>query len=124
MTETKINDSETAPNAKTKTWADLIRFFSRQNAGRPTRLGVFTHEGNIVNDYWLESGLRLNAMVLSREIAGVSIQITVGDLKHEAQKVIGFSIKLSYDGDEDGIDIYCSDGCTTVLRFEVGDEGH
>ena len=44
-------------------WTKYLRFFAEQNAGRPTRLGVFEHDGNILNDYWLEDGLPLSVFI-------------------------------------------------------------
>ena len=99
-------------------WAKFLNFFNEQNAGRPTRLGVFECSNDVVNDYWLESGLPLVGIDIDTKKEMPSIQINVGSLTHEAKDVVKLQFLFSLEGDEDGADISCADGNTTILRFE------
>jgi hypothetical protein len=100
-------------------WAKYLKFFTEQNRGRPTRLGVFERDGDIVIDYWLESGLAFIGADLDPSSESVSIQILIGEMEHVVSESQQLKFVLSRSGDEDGIDITDSHGRTTVLRFEV-----
>ena len=99
-------------------WAKYLQFFSDQNTGRLTRLGVFERNGDVVTDYWLENGLPLKRIDMDTADEYPSVQITVGNYTHEVKEGVKLIFHFSYTGDEDGIDISGSDGRTTVLRFE------
>lgn len=111
------------PAKKEHEWAKFLMFFSEQNSGRPTRLGVFERSGDVVNDYWLENGLPLVGVDIDPKKELPSIQITVGDLTHEVSDAVRLQFHFSLAGDEDGIDISCATGQTTILRFENKSEG-
>ncbi len=99
-------------------WAKYIRFFGEQNAGRPTRLGVFERNGDVVTDYWLENGLPLTSIDIDTKKELPWVQITVGTFTHEARNAVKLEFQFSLSGDEDGINITDADGRSTVLRFE------
>ena len=99
-------------------WTKFLKFFSAQNAGRPTRLGVFERSNNVVNDYWLENGLPLVGIDIDTNAELPSVQITVGNFTHMADNAENLLFHFSLSGNEDGIDISCAHGQTTVLRFE------
>lgn len=104
--------------AKQHEWTKYLRFFSEQNAGRLTRLGVFERNGDVVTDYWLESGLPLKGIDMDTRGDRQSVQITVGNYTHEVKEAVKLVFQFSYAGDEDGIDVSDDNGRTTVLRFE------
>lgn len=99
-------------------WAKFLEFFSEQNAGRPTRIGVFETVGDTVNDYWLEDGLPLVGIDMDTSSKQPSIQIIVGSMTHEVKHVLKVVFRLGINGDEDGIDVVNTEGQTTILRFE------
>lgn len=99
-------------------WARFLEFFSEQNAGRTTRLGLFELSDNIVTDYWLEDGLPLAGIDIDTKKELPSVQITVGSFTHEIKDAVNLLFRFSLKGDEDGIDVTTADGQTTVLRFE------
>ncbi|MBK8464765.1 MAG: DUF5335 family protein [Chloracidobacterium sp.] len=100
-------------------WTKFLKVFSEQNAGRPTRLGVFERSNDVVNDYWLENGLPLVGIDIDTKKEIPSIQITVGRFTHEVKDAVKLQFYFSLEGDEDGADISCADGNTTILRFET-----
>ena len=99
-------------------WTKFLKFFSEQNAGRPTRLGVFERSGDVVNDYWLENGLPLTGIDIDTKKELPSVQITVGNFTHKVDSAVKLLFHFSLSGNEDGIDISCANGQTTVMRFE------
>ena len=99
-------------------WQKLIDVLNQHFKGRETRLGVFEREDEVVNDYWIESGLEFSAVSLDLDGALPSLQIEIGNYLHKVANIIRVAIKLSSSGDEDGLDILDGDGRTTVLRFE------
>lgn len=99
-------------------WKKFLQFFSEQNAGRPTRLGVFERSSDVVNDYWLENGLPLVGIDIDTKKELPSVEITVGSFTHEVKDAVKLLFHFSLAGDEDGADISCANGQTTVLRFE------
>lgn len=102
-----------------KEWPKYLRFFSEQNAGRPTRLGVFERNGDTVNDYWLENGLLLAGIDVDTKRRRPSVQIMVGELNHVVNDAVKLVFHFSLSGDEDGLGISTAEGQTTVLRFET-----
>lgn len=100
-------------------WAKYLKFFTDQNIGRPTRLGVFERTGDSVIDYWIESGLPFKGVDLDASGDSRSLQILIGNMGHVVNEPQQFKLVLTLAGDEDGIDITDADGRITVLRFEV-----
>lgn len=107
-----------APEAKTE-WSKFLKFFTEQNIGRPTRLGVFERNGDNVADYWLQSGGALLGVDLDASKERFSIQIIVGEMEHVVVEPQQLRIILSRSGEEDGLDITEANGSTTILRFEL-----
>jgi len=101
-------------------WANFLRFFSEQNAGRSTRLCVFEPSRGVAADYWLECGLPLVGIDLDARDEAPSVQIMVGSLTHEIKNAVKLSCQFTTAGNEDGLDILDSNGRMTVLRFEAG----
>lgn len=114
----KIEVLKMKATTKQHEWAKYLRFFSEQNTGRLTRLGVFERNGDVVTDYWLESGLPLEGIDIDTRGERRSVQITVGNYTHEVKEAVKLVFHFSYNGDEDGIDVSDDNGRTTVLRFE------
>lgn len=100
-------------------WSKYLRFFTEQNSGRLTRLGVFERDGDNVTDYWLESGLAFLGIDIDHSSSKVTIQILLGNLEHSVVEPRHIKFVLGRSGDEDGIDITDAEGRTTVLRFEI-----
>lgn len=107
-------------NAATKqyNWASFLKFYSDQNEGRLTRLGVFEHQSDIFNDYWLEAGLPFIGIDIDSHVETPTIEIMLGGFSHTVKDVRELKAHFSFEGDEDGLDINGSDGNTTILRFE------
>ena len=106
--------------AKQLTWTSILRFYSEQNSGRITRLGVFEPADGAVTDYWLESGLPLKGIEFDPAGEGHTIiQIMVGDFTHTVSDPRKLLFHFTSGGDEDGVDVIAADGETTVLRFET-----
>ncbi len=105
-------------------WTKFLRFFSEQNAGRLTRLGVFERNDGVVNDYWLESGLPLSSIDVEARGERPSVQITVGNFTHDVHDAVRLVFQFNNAGDEDGVDVVGADGRTTLLRFESRTEVH
>ena len=95
-----------------------MKFYSEHNTGRRTRLGVFEHFGDVVNDYWIEDGLPLERITVDLHGELPTIEIALVSYTHLTHGVRSFEIHFSLDGDEDGVEIMGNDGKTTVLRFE------
>ncbi len=100
-------------------WASFLRFFSTENSGRKTRLGVFESSGEIMEDYWLECGLPLSDVEIDSRSERPTIRISVGELKHEVRDAVKLAFQFSLSGEEDGIDITDVHGRQTILRFEA-----
>jgi|CXWL01.1.fsa_nt_gi hypothetical protein len=99
-------------------WTNFLKFFSEQNVGKPTRLGVFETNTSVVNDLWLECGLPLVGVDIDADGVTPAVQIMVGSLLHEIKNAVKLSCHLSASGDEDGLDVLDNYGRMTVLRFE------
>lgn len=100
-------------------WSKYLKFFTEQNIGRPTRLGVFERNGDSIADYWLECGGELLGVDMDKSADRVSIQVLIGELHHVVDEPQQVKFILSRSGEEDGFDITDADGRTTVLRFET-----
>lgn len=109
--------------ANEHSWTSILRFYSEQNEGRITRLGLFEPTGDSVTDYWLESGLPLRGIDIDPDAGHAIIQIMVGDLTHEVSEPRKLVFQFTSGGDEDGVDVTDADGRTTVLRFETAHLG-
>ena len=108
-----MNESKTRPN-----WKMFLKFYSHQNTGRKTRLGVFENVGDVVNDYWIEDGMPLEGFDIDVNGALPTVEIILGSYSHFVTNVRGLRVHYSFEGNEDGVDITGADGKTTVLRFE------
>lgn len=98
---------------KKYTWTNFLQYYSEQNIGRPTRVGVFDNG----NDYWLEDGLLLTGIDFDSH--DNTIEILLGDvMTHTVKNVKTVKISFSLDEINDGLDITDSEGKTTILRFE------
>jgi len=100
-------------------WSRFLTFFNEQNTGRPTRLGIFSSQDGVVNDYWIEDGLPLGGVDLDSNNDVRTLQIKVGSLIHEVAMPLKLQFYMSFSGEEDGIDVLGGDGRTTILRFET-----
>lgn len=100
-------------------WSKYLKFFSEQNAARPTRLGVFERSGDSIADYWLESGGRFLGVDIDSSTSPLSIQILIDDMEHIVTEPQQVKFILSRSGEEDGFNITDAEGRTTVLRFET-----
>lgn len=95
-------------------WTHFLKFYSEQNKGRATRIGVFENE----NDYWLENGLPLVGIDVDTHGEMPTIEIMLGNFTHTIRKVKDIKLLLSFNGDEDGLDVTDAESKTTILRFE------
>jgi hypothetical protein len=100
-------------------WSKYLKFFSEQNIGRRTRLGVFERDGDVVSDYWLESGEAFAGVDIDTSGSRRAIQILVGEMEHAVVDPQVCKFILTCSGEEDGLDITDLEGRTTVLRFEI-----
>lgn len=92
----------------------MLSFFAKENLGRTTRLGIF--DG--ADDFWIESGQPLTAIVVDDRCELPSVELVLGDYTHTICDAMDMKIMLSHAGDEDGLNITDSKGATTILRFE------
>ena len=110
-----------------KGWAKILKYFSDQNSGRLTRLGVF--EGKCserASDEWIERGLPLAGIDAdTHDGERAAIEIMLGDAArggrhytHNIQNARHLKLHFSPDGRGDAVKIEDAEGKTTVLRFE------
>jgi hypothetical protein len=92
--------------------------YSEANSGRRTRLGVISHDGPILNDYWLSNGLPLIDISFD-DGHRPALMIRVGELCHSVSEPTKIALIFTRDHSEDGIDVNDKDGTTTMLRFET-----
>lgn len=98
---------------KQHTWRNFLKFYSQENSGRPTRIGVF-EKGE---DYWLEDGMALTGIDFDPHRN--SIGILLGDkLSHTITDVKKVQASFTLDEINDGLDITDVEGRITILRFE------
>lgn len=100
-------------------WHAFLGDFSRRNAGRPTRLGVFSPSCGNIADYWLEDGLPLVGADASIRPDMCDIELMFGGFTHSIGNVSRLD-NIENGPSEEGLDITDRDGTTTVLRFEEG----
>ncbi len=106
-------------------WSDFLKLFGEQKHLRPTRLGVFVREGDVLHDYWIEDGLPLAGIVLEMNGADApQIEIMLGDKKdtahytHSIKNVRQIKFELTLNAENDGVEITDAEGKITVLRIE------
>ena len=99
-------------------WLKFLKFFSEQNAGRPTRLGVFERCGDFVNDYWLENGLGLRGVTFEERNDHVSAQILLDGFTHVVENAERIELVYGSNGIDDGLNVIDSEGRTSILRFD------
>ena len=99
--------------AKQHIWENFLAFYGEQNAGRPTRGGVFERE----TDYWLENGLPLIGLDIDPRGTLPTVEIMMENFTHTIKNARKLSMHFSLDGEDDGLDIIDSAGATTILRF-------
>ncbi|MGB2752873.1 MAG: DUF5335 family protein [Pyrinomonadaceae bacterium] len=99
-------------------WVTFLKFYSEQNTGRPTRIGIFEKGHGAVTDYWIESGLPFVGVDLDDSHGVFSLRIMAGSYSHDIRNVTRVSFCLSRDGDEDGLDVFDAQEHVTLLRFE------
>ena len=108
-------------SAKTQhSWEVFLRFYSEQNKGRKTRLGVFEREGDVTNDYWIEDGLMMLGIDVDVKGASPDIEVLLDGYSHSIAAARKLKVYYSVEGDEEGLDIIGDDSKITVLRFEHG----
>jgi len=99
-------------------WTSFLKFYTEQNKGRATRLGVFENQSDRFSDYWLENGLPLVGIDVDTHGEMPVIEIMLGNFTHTIREAKNIKILLSFDGDEDGLDLTDAESRTTILRFE------
>ena len=100
--------------ARQHNWSEFLKFFTQQNAGRETRLGVFEGE----DDYWLQSDLPLTGVDLDPSERDPTLQIMLGNFTHTIRGAQKLVFHLTADGISDGLDVTDTSGRTAILRFE------
>lgn len=109
-------------------WAKLLKFFSDQNRGRLTRLGVF-ERGGAARSEWIEFGLPLAGIDADTHDGNrAAVEIMLGDAvttakdarhyTHSIRNVNHVRLHFSPDGAGDAVKIEDAEGKTTVLKFE------
>lgn len=110
-----------------KGWARILKFFSDQNQGRLTRLGVFENGSDATTDEWIEIGLPLLGIDAdTRDGSAAEVEIMLGDAArkdgrhytHNVRNAQYVRLHFSPDGSRDAVKIEDAEGRTTVLRFE------
>ncbi|MEK7856634.1 MAG: hypothetical protein AAB288_11130 [Acidobacteriota bacterium] len=96
----------------------FLGFYSEQNSGRPTRIGVFETIDGTTNDYWLENGLPFKGIDTDFSHGITVVEIILEGMTHVIRNVRKLSPIYSLDGGEEGMDIIATDGTTTILRYE------
>lgn len=106
-------------SAKTKhCWEAFLKFYSEQNKGRKTRLGVF-EEGDVVTDYWIEDGLELAGVDIDPNGELPTVEIQLGGYSHSIADARSLNVHYTLTAEADGLDISDTHGKTTILRFEL-----
>ena len=108
-------------------WADFLKLFGTQNHLRPTRLGVFVREGEVLHDYWIEDGLPLSGIALEMNgdnaptieiMLGGKSETADGHYTHSIQNVRQIKFELTLNSENDGLEITDAEGKITILRLE------
>jgi hypothetical protein len=103
---------------KQRNWTQVLSAFNAENAGRPTRLGVFESAGDAVNDYWLENGLPLQGVTFEERNGRLSAEILLDGFTHVVENADRVELIFGSSGLDDGINVVDAAGRTSVLRFE------
>jgi Family of unknown function (DUF5335) len=99
--------------AKKTDLTNFLKYYSEQNYGRPTRIGVFDNG----NDYWLEDGMPLSG--IDFDPRRKSLEILLGnELTHTINDATNVKINFNLVVENDGLDVTDAEGKVTVLRFE------
>jgi hypothetical protein len=99
-------------------WNSRVSAFNLENAGRPTRLGVFERSDGSVNDYWLENGLALRGVTFDERNDRVSAEILLDGFTHVVENAQRIELVYGSNGIDDGLNVIDSEGRTSVLRFD------
>lgn len=102
---------------KTTDLTNMLSLFTAANQGRPTRIGILKPGHKGTDDLWLESGLPLTE-VEYEDSTVPSIHISAEGLRHQSVEPVSVSWVFTRDEMGDGLDVSCSDGTVTILRFE------
>jgi Family of unknown function (DUF5335) len=106
-------------SAKTQhCWESFLKFYSEQNKGRKTRLGVFEREADVVTDYWIEDGLELVGVDIDPDGELPTVEVLLEGYSHSIVGVRSLNVHYSHTAEDDGLDIADANGKTTILRFE------
>jgi len=106
-------------SAKTQhCWESFLKFYSEQNKGRKTRLGVFEREGDVVTDYWIEDGFQQVGLVMVLDGELPSAEFLLEGYSHSITGVRSLNGDYGHKAEDDGLDIADAHGKTTILRFE------
>jgi hypothetical protein len=97
----------------------FLETYMEQNAGRPTRIGVFEPDSHGVTDYWLENGLPLDLVEFDQSDKHSTLRIAAGEYTHEFVDPLRISFHFTPGGDEDGLDVAEPGGRTFVIRFDA-----
>lgn len=97
---------------------NFLKFYSDQNAKRPTRIGVFENTSDAMTDYWVEDGLSLNGIDVDFQGDLPVIEIMLEGYTHVVRGVRSLRPVYSIDGSGDGMDLVGERGSVTLLRFE------
>lgn len=97
-------------------WDAFLKYYSGENKGRKTRLGVFDRNGDVVEDYWIEDGLAL--LGIDADPNGKAVEILLDGYSHIVADARSLAAHYFQNGHEDGLDISDGKGTTTILRFE------
>lgn len=98
-------------------WVDFLKDYSARNQGRPTRLGLFEQNDDIMNDYWIEDGLPLVAVDAYPDNGDTNVEILFDKYTHSIDGAAKL-VSVGGDGTDQGLDISDAEGKTTIMRFE------
>jgi len=99
-------------------WNSRVSVFNAENAGRPTRLGVFERSNGSVNDYWLENGLTLRGVSFEERNDHVVAQILLDGFTHVVENAERIELVYGSNGFDEGLNVIDSEGRTAILRFD------
>jgi hypothetical protein len=99
-------------------WAMFLSFYSKQYAGRKTRLGIFENFDGVMNELWIEDGLPLSEIYVDEKARSPSVNVLLGGYSHTVARVVSLRVHYTLESDQDGIDLVADNGQTTIVRFE------
>lgn len=109
-----------------RSWAKVLKFFSDQNKGRLTRLGVFEGGPGASADFCIENGMKLVGIDAdAHDETAATVQIMLGseseadapNFTHIVRCTQRVKLHFSPDGSKDSVEIEDAEGKTTVLRL-------